>query len=129
MRIWTLYYSVARGSANPPASIPLDLHTKENCKGHVVFVGKGLTFDSGGLDIKPAEFMTTMKGDKAGACAVLGAIRAAALMELPWKLSVIIAAAENMPDGNSYRPDDILRARNGKTIEVNNTDHEGRCSC
>ena len=120
------YYSVARGSANPPRFIHLTYTPKENCKGHVVFVGKGLTFDSGGLDIKPAEFMTTMKGDKAGACAVLGAIRAAALMELPWKLSVIIAAAENMPDGNSYRPDDILRARNGKTIEVNNTDAEGR---
>ena len=94
--------------------------------GHVALVGKGLTFDSGGLDIKPADYMTTMKGDKSGACAVLGAVKAAALLKLPWKVTVIIAAAENMPGGNAYRPDDILRARNGKTIEVNNTDAEGR---
>ena len=70
--------------------------------------------------------MTTMKGDKSGACAVLGAVKAAARLKLPWKVTVIIAAAENMPGGNAYRPDDILRARNGKTIEVNNTDAEGR---
>ena len=67
-----------------------------------------------------------MKGDKSGACAVFGAIRAAALMKLPWKVTAIVAAAENMPGGSAYRPDDILRARNGKTIEVNNTDAEGR---
>lgn len=120
------YYSVARGSANPPRFIHMTYTPKGECRGHVALVGKGLTFDSGGLDIKPADFMTTMKGDKSGACAVLGAIKAAAELELPIKVSVIIAAAENMPDGNSYRPDDILRARNGKTIEINNTDAEGR---
>ena len=120
------YYAVARGSANPPRFIHLTYEPKEAAKGHIVLVGKGLTFDSGGLDIKPADFMTTMKGDKSGACAVLGALRAAAKLELPWKVSVIIAAAENMPGGRAYRPDDILRARNGKTIEVNNTDAEGR---
>ncbi len=120
------YYAVARGSANPPRFIHLTYEPKEAAKGHIVLVGKGLTFDSGGLDIKPADFMTTMKGDKSGACAVLGALRAAAKLELPWEVSVIIAAAENMPGGRAYRPDDILRARNGKTIEVNNTDAEGR---
>lgn len=119
------YAAVAAGSANPPRFIHLT-YEPENAKGHIALVGKGLTFDSGGLDIKPSEFMLTMKGDKSGACAVLGAIRAAALMKLPWKVTAIVAAAENMPGGSAYRPDDILRARNGKTIEVNNTDAEGR---
>lgn len=120
------FYSVGRGSANPPRFIRLTWTPKGECNGHIALVGKGLTFDSGGLDIKPADFMTTMKGDKSGACAVLGAVRAAARLELPQKVTAVIAAAENMPDGNSYRPDDIIRARNGKTIEVNNTDAEGR---
>ena len=120
------YYAVARGSANPPRFIRVTYAPKGRAKGHAVLVGKGLTFDSGGLDIKPADYMTTMKGDKSGACAVLGAVKAAAELALPWKVTALIAAAENMPDGNSYRPDDILRARNGKTIEVNNTDAEGR---
>jgi len=120
------YLAVARGSDNPPRFIRVTYKPKDKCIGHAVFVGKGLTFDSGGLDIKPADFMLTMKGDKSGACAVLGAVRAAAELRLPWKVTALIAAAENMPDGSSYRPDDILRARNGKTIEVNNTDAEGR---
>lgn len=120
------YYAVGRGSANPPRFIRLTYTPKEDFKEHIICVGKGVTFDSGGLNIKPSEYMLAMKGDKSGACAVLGTIRAAAKLELPIKLSVIIAAAENMPGGNSYRPDDILRARNGKTIEVNNTDAEGR---
>ena len=120
------YHAVAKGSSNPPRFITLTWSPEGECRGHVALVGKGLTFDSGGLDIKPAEHMTTMKGDKSGACAVLGAVKAAAQLKLPWKVTVIIAAAENMPGGNAYRPDDILRARNGKTIEVNNTDAEGR---
>lgn len=120
------YLAVARGSDNPPRFIRVTYTPQGECKGHAVFVGKGLTFDSGGLDIKSADSMLTMKGDKSGACAVLGAIRAAAELKLPWKVTALIAAAENMPDGSSYRPDDILRARNGKTIEVNNTDAEGR---
>ena len=120
------FHAVAKGSANPPRFITLTWSPEGECRGHVVLVGKGLTFDSGGLDIKPADYMTTMKGDKSGACAVLGAVRAAAGLKLPWKVTAIIAAAENMPGGSAYRPDDILRARNGKTIEVNNTDAEGR---
>ena len=120
------YLAVARGSDNPPRFIRVTYTPQGECKGHAVFVGKGLTFDSGGLDIKSADSMLTMKGDKSGACAVLGAVRAAAELKLPWKVTALIAAAENMPDGSSYRPDDILRARNGKTIEVNNTDAEGR---
>ncbi len=120
------YHAVAKGSSNPPRFINLTWSPEGDCRGHVALVGKGLTFDSGGLDIKPADYMTTMKGDKSGACAVLGAVKAASELKLPWKVTVIIAAAENMPGGNAYRPDDILRARNGKTIEVNNTDAEGR---
>ena len=120
------YYSVAKGSANAPRFIHLTWNPEGEAKGHIALVGKGLTFDSGGLDIKPADFMTTMKGDKSGACSVLGAVRAAAELKVSWKVSVIIAAAENMPSGTAYRPDDIIRARSGKTIEVNNTDAEGR---
>lgn len=120
------FAAVGRGSANPPRFIRVSCAPEGECRGHVVLVGKGLTFDSGGLDIKPSEFMLTMKGDKSGACAVLGAMRAIAQLKLPWKVTALVAAAENMPGGNSYRPDDVLRARNGKTIEVNNTDAEGR---
>lgn len=120
------YYAVGAGSANAPRFIHLTYNPEGEAKGHIALVGKGITFDSGGLDIKPAEYMLTMKGDKSGACAVLGAIRAAAILKPLWKVSVIIAAAENMPGGRAYRPDDILKARNGKTIEINNTDAEGR---
>ena len=119
------FLAVGSGSANPPRFIKLQYAPKE-AKKHIVLVGKGLTFDSGGLDIKPENFMLTMKGDKTGACTVLGAIRAAALMKLPVKVTVIICAAENMPSGSAFRPDDILTARNGKTIEIINTDAEGR---
>ncbi|MDL2299062.1 leucyl aminopeptidase [Synergistaceae bacterium OttesenSCG-928-D05] len=120
------FYAVGRGSENPPRFIRLTWPPKGEAKKHIVLVGKGITFDSGGLDIKPADYMTTMKGDKSGACAVLGAIRAAAILNVPHKVTAIIAAAENMPGGAAYRPDDILTARNGKTIEINNTDAEGR---
>lgn len=120
------FYAVGQGSANSPRFIRLTWTPEGEVKGHTVLVGKGVTFDSGGLNIKPADFMSTMKGDKSGACAVLGAIRAAALLNLPRKVTAVIAAAENMPCGSSYRPDDILTARNGKTIEINNTDAEGR---
>jgi leucyl aminopeptidase len=89
-------------------------------------VGKGLTFDSGGLDLKPADFMRTMKGDKSGACNVLGIMKGVAALEPKLEVHGIIAAAENMPSGNAFRPDDIIRARNGKTIEIDNTDAEGR---
>lgn len=119
------FYAVGQGSANPPRFIRLTWDPP-GASGHTVLIGKGITFDSGGLNIKPGDSMTTMKGDKSGACAVLGAVRAAALLGIGRKITAIIAAAENMPCGSSYRPDDILRARNGKTIEINNTDAEGR---
>lgn len=120
------FHGVGQGSANPPRFIRVTYTPKDEPVRHTVLVGKGITFDSGGLSLKPADSMVTMKGDKSGACAVLGAVRAAALLELPLKVTVLIAAAENMPCGSAYRPDDILTARNGKTIEINNTDAEGR---
>ncbi|MDR1133024.1 MAG: leucyl aminopeptidase [Synergistaceae bacterium] len=117
--------SVGKGSASPPRLIHLEYAPKSPAAA-VALVGKGITFDSGGLDIKPADSMLTMKGDKTGACVALGAIKAASELKLPVSVHAIIGAAENMPGGNSYRPDDIIRAYNGKTIEINNTDAEGR---
>jgi leucyl aminopeptidase len=92
----------------------------------VVLVGKGLTYDSGGLSLKPADFMVTMKSDKSGGSAVLGIINAVAKMKLPIEIHAIVGAVENMIGGDAYKPDDVLVAKNGKTIEVRNTDAEGR---
>ncbi|MDR1580963.1 MAG: leucyl aminopeptidase [Synergistaceae bacterium] len=117
--------SVGKGSATPPRLIHLEYAPKSPVAAAAI-VGKGITFDSGGLDIKPADSMLTMKGDKTGACVALGVIKAASELKLPVSVHAIIGAAENMPGGNSYRPDDIIRAYNGRTIEINNTDAEGR---
>ena len=119
------YLAVAKGSANPPRFIHLTYKPKKPKK-EVALVGKGLTFDSGGLNIKPGDYMRWMKMDKAGACAVLGVFKAIGELKPDVKVHGIIAAAENMPDGKSYRPDDILIAKNGVSIEVGNTDAEGR---
>ena len=119
------YLAVAKGSANPPRFIHLTYNPKK-AKKEVALVGKGLTFDSGGLNIKPGEHMRWMKMDKSGACAVLGVFKAVGELKPDVKVHGIIAAAENMPDGKSYRPDDILIAKNGVSIEVGNTDAEGR---
>ena len=89
-------------------------------------VGKGMTFDSGGISLKPATHMEDMKGDMAGAAAVVAGIGAIAELGVPVRAMAVIAAAENMPSGRSMRPGDILTAANGKTIEVTNTDAEGR---
>ncbi len=121
------YLGVAQGSANPPRFIHLTYQPHGNpAKKTVAIVGKGITFDSGGLSLKPSESMRTMKMDKSGACTVLGVMQA--LPSLNPKVTVhgIIAAAENMPGGSAQRPDDIVRAMNGKSIEVLNTDAEGR---
>ncbi|MDR1472007.1 MAG: leucyl aminopeptidase [Synergistaceae bacterium] len=118
--------SVGKGSSTQPRLIHIEYVPDAEPIETIALVGKGITFDSGGLSIKPSDSMVTMKGDKTGACAVLGAARAARRLELPVKLHVIVGAAENMPGGSSYRPDDVIRAYNGKTIEVNNTDAEGR---
>ena len=120
-------WSVGKGSATPPRLIHLSYVPKEGKpRKKIALVGKGLTFDSGGLSLKPADSMRTMKGDKSGACAVLGALRGIARLKPDIEVHAFIGAAENMPDGKSYRPDDILRTYKGKTIEVDNTDAEGR---
>lgn len=118
-------YSVGKGSSTPPRFIHL-IYKPQNPKRKIVFVGKGLTFDSGGLNIKPGDYMRTMKIDKSGACAVLGIMKAVAELKPDVEIHGLIGAAENMPGGNAYRPDDIIRAKNGKTIEIDNTDAEGR---
>ena len=117
--------SVARASAHKPRMIHL-AYKPENPTATVTLIGKGLTYDSGGLSLKPATSMVTMKMDKAGACAVLGILKAVSELKLPVEVHGFIGAVENMIGGNAYKPDDVLYARSGKTIEVRNTDAEGR---
>lgn len=118
-------HSVGRASIHESQLIHMKYKPKKAIK-KVVLVGKGLTYDSGGLSLKPADFMVTMKADKSGAVAVLNTIKVIAKLKLPIEVHAIIGAVENMIGGNAYKPDDILRAKNGKTIEVRNTDAEGR---
>jgi leucyl aminopeptidase len=117
--------SVGRGSAHPPRLIHL-AYKPENPKRVITLVGKGLTYDSGGLSLKGAASMVTMKMDKAGGCAVMGIIKAVSELKLDIEVHAFVGAVENMISGNAYKPDDVLRAKNGKTIEVRNTDAEGR---
>ena len=118
--------AVGSGSKNPPRLIHLTYKPKGTPSKRVAIVGKGITFDSGGLNIKPDNYMLTMKGDKTGACNVLGIMKGVAELGLGVEVHGFMSCAENMPSGSSYRPDDIITARNGKTIEINNTDAEGR---
>ena len=119
------FYSVAKASSNPPRLIHLAYKPK-NAKRKIVLVGKGLCYDSGGLSLKPSDYMVTMKSDKSGAVTVLGIIKAISELKLDIEVHAILGAAENMIGGNAYKPDDVLKAKNGKTIEVRNTDAEGR---
>jgi len=117
--------AVGRASHHDSKLIHLTYQPK-NPKKVISLIGKGLTYDSGGLSLKPAASMVTMKMDKAGGCAVLGMIKAASEMKLDVEVHVFIGAVENMIGGNAYKPDDVLVARSGTTIEVRNTDAEGR---
>jgi len=117
---------VARGSQEPPRLIVLEYRGGRRGGPHLGLVGKGITFDSGGISIKPAEKMETMKGDMAGAAAVIAATSAIALLNLPIQVTALVPATENLPSGTALKPGDILRAMSGKTIEVINTDAEGR---
>lgn len=117
--------AVGRASIHKPRLIHL-AYKPENPLKTVSLVGKGLTYDSGGLSLKPSTSMVTMKMDKAGACAVLGMMKAVSELKLPIEVHGFIGAAENMVDGSAYKPDDVLTARDGTTIEVRNTDAEGR---
>lgn len=117
---------VAQGSDNPPHLIVLSYQGAGADDAPVAFVGKGITFDTGGISLKPGPGMDEMKYDMCGAAAVLGAFEACAEMGLPVNLTTIVPAVENMPGGKAYRPGDVLTSMSGKTIEVLNTDAEGR---
>ena len=120
------HLSVAKGSHHPPRFIIVEHNAgRQDCP-CVVLVGKAVTFDSGGLSLKPAEGMEAMKGDMAGGAAVLGALRAAALLGLPLRLVGLVPAAENMPGGGASRPGDVVRSLRGLTVEIVSTDAEGR---
>jgi leucyl aminopeptidase len=121
-----LFLAVGRGSDEPAKFIHLTYKPKQPSKGRVCLVGKGVTFDSGGYSLKPSEAMMGMKLDMAGAAAVIASFDAIARLELPYEVHVISAAAENLVSGRAYRLGDVFRASNGKTVEINNTDAEGR---
>jgi leucyl aminopeptidase len=119
--------AVSQGSDNPPRLITL-VHEPESPAGELVLglVGKAITFDAGGLSLKPADRMDEMKSDMGGGGAVLAAMGAIAELGIPLRVRAVVPACENMPGGHAYRPGDIITALNGKTIEVTNTDAEGR---
>ncbi len=117
---------VARGSNEPPKLIIMEYNGGKKGERPVVLVGKGITFDSGGISIKPADSMDEMKTDMSGGAAVIGTLMASADLRIPFNIVGIIPATENLPGGNAYKPGDILKSMSGKTIEVLNTDAEGR---
>jgi leucyl aminopeptidase len=118
--------AVADGSANRPRLIRLSWKGGNDGDAPLAMVGKGVTFDTGGISIKPRDLMEQMKFDMGGAAATIGAMEAVARLKLPMNVAGVVAAVENMPDGKAYRPGDVITAMNGKTIEVHNTDAEGR---
>ncbi|KIE63811.1 Cytosol aminopeptidase PepA [Candidatus Riesia pediculischaeffi PTSU] len=127
------YLAVSSGSRNEPIMSVIkyfgngvDHEDNGDRVGPIVLVGKGLTFDSGGISIKPSSGMEQMKFDMCGAAAVYGIIRCVAELDLPIHLIGVLACCENMPDGMSYRPGDIVKTMSGKTVEIINTDAEGR---
>ena len=119
------FLAVGRGSEEEPKFIHMK-YSCDNPKKRIAIIGKGICFDSGGLDIKPASSMLTMKDDMSGAACVLGIMSIIKEFNPQVEVNGIIAACENMPSGKAYKPGDILTAKNGKTIEVDNTDAEGR---
>ncbi|HSP14624.1 MAG TPA: leucyl aminopeptidase [Thermoanaerobaculia bacterium] len=117
--------AVNRGSTEEPRFVVLE-YKPRGAKKHVALVGKGITFDSGGISIKPAEKMEEMKFDMCGAAAVIGTIEAAAKLELPVRITGCIPSTDNLPSGSAYKPGEIITMMNGKTVEIVNTDAEGR---
>jgi leucyl aminopeptidase len=118
--------AVAKGSRQPPRFIILEYMAAEAKVRPTVLVGKGITFDSGGISLKPREGMEKMKDDMAGGAAVMGTIMAAAALKLPVNLVGLVPAAENLPGGGAYKPGDVIKSMSGQTIEIVNTDAEGR---
>jgi len=117
---------VAEGSEQPPKLITMTYRGNRHSEKAVGFLGKGITFDSGGISIKPSEGMEEMKTDMAGAAAVIAAVAAIAQLKPAINVTAIVAATENLPSGTALKPGDVLKAMNGKTIEVISTDAEGR---
>ncbi len=120
-----LLQAVGQGSDRKPCMVHMSW-TPPNAKGRLVFVGKGITFDSGGLSLKPSEGMDWMKADMAGGAAVVAAMKAIAELKVPLRVLAAVPATENMPSGKATRVGDVLRMYSGKTAEVMNTDAEGR---
>lgn len=118
--------AVGQGSVNPPRLIRMDYHCGKQNAPTLTVVGKAITFDTGGISLKPGAQMDEMKFDKMGGCAVLGVMQAVARLKLPVNVVGLISVAENMPDGKAYRPGDIITTWDGQTVEVLNTDAEGR---
>lgn len=120
------FLAVAKGAGEKPKFILLEHNGDDEELDTIVLVGKGITFDTGGISIKPSERMGLMKSDMGGAAAVLGAMRAVGELDLPLRVIGITPCTENMPDADAYRPADVIKASNGKTIEIISTDAEGR---
>ena len=120
------FLSVAKGSSEPPVFIHMQYKPAKKARARVAIIGKGITFDSGGISIKPAKGMDQMKDDMAGAAAVIAIMKAVASLKPQVSVDAYIPACENMPAGNATKPGDVVRARNGKTIEIISTDAEGR---
>lgn len=120
------FLSVAKGSQEPPKLLVFEYRGGKKGSFTLGLVGKGVTFDSGGISIKPSEDMHHMTDDMAGAAACLGALQAISQLQLPLNVIVVLPLAENLPDGNAYKPGDIVTSYSGKTIEIINTDAEGR---
>lgn len=118
--------AVGRGSMNPPRFILIEYRGSNAADGKIALIGKGITFDSGGLNIKPGDSMADMHLDMSGGAAVIAAMEVIAELKLPINVIGMVAAAENMPSGISYRQGDIIKSFSGKTIEIGNTDAEGR---
>ncbi len=123
-----MFLGVTRGSAEPPRLVTVSWVPRGAAarKRPVVLVGKAITFDSGGLSLKPTESMVTMNTDMAGSAAVLGAMRVVAALRPPFPVHAVLGACENMPGGRAYKPSDVLIALDGQTVEITNTDAEGR---
>ena len=120
------FLAVAQGAGFPPKFIVLEHNGHREDLDTIVLVGKGITFDTGGISIKPTERMGLMKSDMGGAAAVLGAMKTVGMLNLPLHVVGIAPCTENMPDAHAYRPADVITASNGKTIEIISTDAEGR---
>lgn len=120
------FLAVAKGAGERPKFVVIEYNRDREDLDTIVLVGKGVTFDTGGISIKPSQNMEAMKSDMAGAAAVLGTMKAVALLQLPLHVIGITPLTENMPDAGAYRPADVVTASNGKTIEIISTDAEGR---